>query len=241
MRGVVACVVALAAVLAATPSLSRDLGVSATAAASPSSWTGLYAGGHVGGGWSPLTYYDPAFPTWKLSHTPAGAIGGAQAGYNFQFGPWVIGVEGDVAWSGMKDRVIDNNPPIGAATFAGDIFEAKVRWIGLVTGRLGYAWDRLLIYAKGGAAWANSELHFQFVQVAGFGPTKLRDTREGWTVGGGVEYAFAPHWSAKLEYNYVDFGRSGLVTYLPLPDGFVATFAQELHLAKAGVNYRFGL
>jgi len=207
----------------------------APASAQPAySWTGFYGVVHLGWGSSPITYYDPAFPDWYLSHRPHGLIGGGQAGFNYQNGRWVFGVEGDLSGAAITKSVVDDKPG-----FAGDVFEADVKWIATAAGRVGYAWDRWLIYGKGGAARAHSELRFQYVQQAGFGPTKLQSTRTGWMAGGGVEYAFRPGWSLKLEYNYVDFGRSGLVTFLPLPDGFVATFSQRLHLIKFGLNYRF--
>jgi opacity protein-like surface antigen len=213
---------------------AADLKALKAPSASAYSWAGAYIGVHAGAGASNLTYYDPAFPAWSLSHRPQGAIGGLQVGYNQQYGAWVVGAEADVSAGDIKGGITDTQPG-----FAGDRFDAKVRWLGTFTGRAGYAVDRTLIYAKAGFGWANTHVDYLF-GGGGFGPAAVDVVRWGWTAGAGIEQALWNGWSAKAEYNYVDFGNSGLVIFAPLPDGFVGSFAQDLHLVKLGLNYRFG-
>jgi len=107
-------------------------------------------------------------------------------------------------------------------------FSSDHNWYATLTGRVGYAWDNWLWYVKGGAAWSDMEYRF-----GGFGT--LSDTRVGWTVGTGVEWALAPQWSAKLEYNFLDFGKDTF-NFAARP----VDVDTHVHLVKAGINYRFG-
>src|SRR6202000_1731518 len=133
------------------------------------------------------------FGLFGTSHQATGFLGGLQGGYNYQIGQFVLGVEGDWSWSGMS----------GASSFGANNFTTDVDWTATLTGRAGIAFDRWLVYAKGGAAWARDRFSTKFYTAPG---VEVTDTRLGWTVGAGVEYAFAPQWTAKLEYNYMDFG-----------------------------------
>jgi len=195
----------------------------------PFSWTGLYLGVHIGGAW--------ANDNWSqignaASFDSSGFIGGGQIGYNWQFAPnWVLGVEADVSGSTQSGS--------GIQTRAGWSSATDINAFGTVTGRLGYAIDRTLIYFKGGFVWADETVKQSFggVQVAsaGFNPT-------GWTIGGGVEWAFWDNWSAKVEYNYYDLGTNGFsfANLAPAPVAFDAfNNNQTMHVIKAGLNYRF--
>ena len=102
-----------------------------------------------------------------------------------------------------------------------------------MTGRAGVAFDRWLVYGKGGVAFAGDRFSTNRYTPA---MTEVTDTRVGWTVGGGVEYAFAPAWSAKLEYNFMDFGTRA-VSFAP---GTSTDIDQQVHAVKFGVNYKFG-
>ncbi len=102
---------------------------------------------------------------------------------------------------------------------------SQFNWYSTLTGRVGYAVDNWLWYVKGGAAWADVDYSI--------GGVKLGDTRTGWTVGGGLEYGLTPNWSAKLEYNFLDFGSDNIAA----PIGVKAD--TQAHLFKAGLNYRF--
>jgi len=194
-------------------------------------WTGFYIGAHAGYGWADATYSDPrATPGWSLNNKMNGGLFGGQLGYNVQLGNFVLGVEGEASWSGISGGATD------VAPFAGDAYDTKMKWLAMGTGKLGVAFDRAMLYAKGGAVWADTEYNYNAV---GFGPSSASKTRFGWTVGAGVEYAFAPNWSAKLEYNYLDFGKK-TIDIVPLANGFTADIDQTAHLVKIGINYRFG-
>ena len=214
--------------------LAALLPVSASAQANHD-WSGFYVGGIAGFGESGITYFDPAIPTWSLDHHPSGLLGGIRAGFNRQAGAWVYGLNADFALSAIRGGVTDTQPG-----FAGDRFDADIKWIGTLTGRAGYAFGRALLFVQAGVAVVRSDLHYQYAQTPGFGPTRLDLIRPGWTAGGGLEYALGHNWSATAEYDYVDLGRTGDVTFSPLPDGFVANVAQVLHLLKFGFNYRWG-
>ena len=185
-------------------------------------WTGFYVGGHVGYGWADKSWQD-SFGLFGLSHQAKGFLGGGQAGFNYQIGQFVVGVEGDMSWSGMS----------GSTNALASTFNTDVDWTATLTGRLGMAFDRWLVYGKGGAAWARDRYSTNFYTFPG---TEVTDTRLGWTVGAGVEYAFAPQWTAKLEYNYMDFGTRN-VSFAP---GFSTDIDQQIHAVKLGVNYKFG-
>ncbi|MES2030545.1 MAG: outer membrane beta-barrel protein [Pseudomonadota bacterium] len=137
-------------------------------------------------------------------------MGGVQGGYDYQFAPnWVFGLEANYSFKDTNSN-FDN------------------RGLGSVTGRLGYTWGPALLYAKGGYAWADSRF------TNGFGGDGGRD---GYTVGGGLEYLFTQNWSGKVEYQYYDFGD---VTFLT-PTRAVGGFKNDEHTIKAGLNYRFNL
>jgi outer membrane immunogenic protein len=103
-----------------------------------------------------------------------------------------------------------------------------------LTGRVGLAFDRWLVYGKGGVAWSGDR--YSTNRYTFPGSVEISDTRWGWTAGAGVEYAFAPQWSAKLEYNFMDFGTR---TYSFAP-GTTTDIDQQIHAVKLGVNYKFG-
>ena len=163
-----------------------------------------------------------------------GFLGGGQIGCDYQFAPnWVVGVEGNFSWADIS----------GSSTFPGGITpgatvtaEAKTDWLVSVTGRLGYAWDHWLLYAKGGAAWA----HDKYAIGTYLGTWAASETRSGWTVGGGLEWAFADNWSTKLEYQFYDFGNRDLTFVSPgLSEPDVENVKQQIQTVKFGLNYRF--
>ena len=190
-------------------------------------WTGFYIGGHVGYGWAHNDWRD-AFGL-GISNDTNGFLGGGQAGFNYQIGQFVLGAEGDFSWAGINGGTTGGGiPGPGAA------FNTNVNWTSTLTGRAGIAFDRWLVYGKGGVAWANS--NFSTNNYTFPGSIDVNDTRIGWTAGAGVEYAFAPAWTAKLEYNYMDFGDRG-VSFAP---GTLTNIDQQIHAVKFGVNYKFG-
>jgi outer membrane immunogenic protein len=205
-------------------------------------WSGFYVGGHVGGAWADKDWtqtFPAAFGGNAASFDANGFIGGGQIGYNWQTGSWVFGIEADASWSGQSGSAVQTNTPAWTSS-------TDINRFGTVTGRLGFAWDRVLVYGKGGFAWANEDHAQTFTPVGG--PTALVSstsaTHTGWTVGAGLEYALSDNWSAKVEYNYIDLGtRSvGFANGAPAPaaravDSFDVD--QTMHVVKFGVNYRF--
>jgi outer membrane immunogenic protein len=165
------------------------------------SWAGPYLGGNLGYEWGSVNN-NPA--------KPSGFVGGVQAGYNFQNGPWVFGVEGDIQAAGADD------------TFAPWKFSNP--WFGTLRGRAGYAFSNVLFYGTAGLAFG--ELRAQT-----FGWTESH-TSAGWTIGAGAEVGFAPNWSAKLEYLYIDLSTSQFAI-TGVSNGYSAS------VVRAGVNYHF--
>ncbi|MBP0114193.1 MULTISPECIES: outer membrane protein [Bradyrhizobium] len=165
------------------------------------SWAGPYLGGNIGYEWGSVDNN----PT-----KPSGFVGGVQAGYNFQNGPWVFGVEGDIQASGADD------------TFAPWKFSNP--WFGTLRGRAGYAFSNVLFYGTAGLVFG--ELRGQT-----FGWTESHTTA-GWTIGAGAEVGLAPNWSAKLEYLYIDLSTSQFAI-TGVSNGYSAS------VVRAGVNYHF--
>ena len=206
----------------------------ATIPVSPFSWTGCYIGGHVGGGWALKDWTDNIGGT---SHTADGVVAGGQVGCDYQAGQWVFGAEGQFSWANLEGQSV--NP-----AFPTETERSKIDFIGTVTGRLGYAVDRTLFYVKGGGAWVNERFDVADTAVGGGVHYDAgRQTRWGWTVGAGLEYAFAPNWSAKIEYNYMDFGSDRFVfnDVVHSDPGFsIPGIDQQIHTVKIGLNWRWG-
>jgi outer membrane immunogenic protein len=167
------------------------------------SWTGCYIGGHVGAGlartdWTNTfngTATGDLLPGDSFSESDTGFVGGGQLGCNYQIDQWVLGLEGTFAGSTIQHDFANNI--FGGAD---DIFSAEINSIATVTGRLGYALDTWLLYIKGGYAGADVDFSFSDPSVSG-GESNWHN---GWTVGGGVEYALTPNWILGLEYNYIN-------------------------------------
>jgi outer membrane immunogenic protein len=192
-------------------------------------WSGFYIGLHAGGGFGSKDWSDPVFGGLG-SHDVSGAIAGGQLGFNIQTGPLVFGVEADASWAGLKGSH-------NILLIPGVTAETKVDFVGTLTGRAGVAFDMALLYVKAGGAWAHDKYDINLAGVVG---ASASETRWGWTVGAGLEYAFSPNWSAKVEYNYLDFGTKD-VTFTAI-GGLTGRgdIDQDLHLIKAGFNFRFG-
>jgi len=219
MRRFTLALAAATLALGVTAASAADLGQRPVYKAQPMqvaiyNWTGFYVGGHAGYAWGREEIRDNI--TGVSGKTdPSGFIGGVQAGYNWQVSQWVFGIEGDWSWANGD----------GTAAIPGAIVKSQYNWYSTLTGRVGYAVDNTLWYVKGGAAWADADYSI--------GGAKVGDSRSGWTIGGGLEYGFAPNWSAKIEYNYLDFGRDNIAA----PIGVSAD--SQVHLLKGGLNYRF--
>jgi opacity protein-like surface antigen len=214
-------------------------------------WTGFYLGGFTGAAWGSSNWYFPDIATGVNSRT-AGALGGIDAGYNKQIGSWVVGVEGDVAATSAKggQTCIANINNVGFPTETN--CDNDVRWMATATAKLGYAWDRVLVYGKAGGAWidnamdvsCNGDPNFQLncfpANSAATGSTGVQDVvatahQFGWTVGVGFELGLTPKWSAKAEYDYMDFGSQTLI----MSDTTRVNIKQDFNQVKIGLNYHF--
>lgn len=200
-------------------------------------WSGFYVGGHLGGAWADKDWtqtFPGTFSGNAASFSADGFIGGGQIGYNWQSGSWVFGIETDATWTGQSGSGVQSRTPSWTST-------TDINWFGTVTGRVGYAWDRVLVYGKAGLAYADED-HSQ--TFGGVLVSSSNASHWGWTAGLGLEYAMTDNWSAKVEYNYIDFGTRnvGFANLAPAPgvrgiDGF--DIDQTMHVVKFGVNYRF--
>jgi outer membrane immunogenic protein len=175
------------------------------------SWTGFYVGAEFGGQFGKNTgslvnnYTQNTYLTTG-SYNTSGVIGGGLVGYNYQINQFVLGVEGDLTGSSNQGRYTN---AIGSASV-----ETQYGFGGGIRGRLGYAIDRTLIYATGGWAFENIKqtynTDYNFATggiLSNWANNNQNTSRSGYTIGGGVEYAFAPNWSGRLEYRYSDYGK----------------------------------
>jgi outer membrane immunogenic protein len=227
------------------------------AAPAPWSWAGFYVGANVGAGWGTteatadvgalltgLTGTPVSANLPVTSQTLNGFLGGFQGGYNWQFGSIVAGIEGDFEWSG-----IEGTAPCVVVLSC----NTKHEWFGDITGRLGVvAFDKALIYLKGGVAWTDNKVSIgNSLSSPGLGGTgtiaamaNANTTLTGGLLGLGAEYAFLPNWSAKLEYNFMDFGKTTTTySFTTTPAvalaGVPITSNDFVHVFKGGINYRW--
>jgi outer membrane immunogenic protein len=193
-------------------------------------WTGFYLGGNLGGGWTNANITDTMTSLDFNVGTRSSFIGGGQLGYNYQLSSnFVIGGE----W--FIDGVANNNGnvPVIDPLFA---FQTSVnaRWVSTVTGRLGLTgpgWDHWLIYGKGGGGWVGYSV--QATDLTTGLSANFNTTQAGWVGGAGIEWAFAPNWTAKIEYQYL-----GLSMHSFVADRFNVNNA-NIQTLTLGVNYLF--
>jgi outer membrane immunogenic protein len=191
-------------------------------------WSGFYLGTALGDAWGTSTFSDPFA---RASGMPSlnGILVGGLGGFNFQFDPWVIGIEGDFTGTWADGSVNDA---------ARHNLQTKVFWTASLTGRVGYAFDRLLVYGKGGGGVAYDRDYVTVGANQAIGSTG----RVGWTAGGGLEYAVTGHWIARIEYDYFQFAsQSFLFTnegLKPTLNGN-GTVGFTLNEAKVALAYRF--
>jgi len=196
--------------LGVAPAVAADLPArtytkAPVAVAQINSWTGFYLGA-MGG------------------YAEKGGLAGGTLGYNWQTGALVLGVEADAAWSNAKPGLTVTGAP-------GFTFDDRVNSMGTVRGRLGYAFDQILIYGTGGYAWMDNK-----VTIGGLGGTfSDSHTLSGWTVGAGVEAMIAPKWSVKAEYLYRKFGSQNYT----FPQGVLPINDPAINSVQVGVNYHF--
>ena len=210
--------------------------------AAPFTWTGFYIG--VNGGWGSsrnvgaTTFSNSVgqvFTTTGSTFDGNGGFGGVQAGYNWQAGQIVYGLETDLQFASIKSDIA------GGVTGFGDVYNGSrnLNYFGTVRGRVGYAFDRALIYATGGFAYGG--LSQSIVSPnAGWNVTAKNDAA-GFAVGGGLEYALSPPWSVKGEYQFIDFGSRAL-TGCYAGCGITLSsnnLSRQYHIVRLGLNYKF--
>ena len=166
------------------------------------SWIGPYIGGNLGYGWGDVS---------NNGAKPSGVLGGLQAGYNWQNGAWVAGIEADLQLNSADD------------TFAPWKFSNP--WFGTVRSRVGYAFNSVLLYGTGGLAFGALKAQLP-------GGLSETNTSAGWTIGAGAEFALNQNWSAKVEYLYIDLSEKNFLT-TGMSNGY------QFSTVRVGVNYRF--
>jgi outer membrane immunogenic protein len=226
-------------------------------------WSGVYFGGNIGGGWSSNDFSDPGLaivgtllgvPVTQTVNS-SGFLGGAQVGTNYQIGKLVVGVEGDWDWSRINGGNTTAFGPFLAPPILNRTLTADTDWTATATTRIGFAHDNWLFYGKAGGAWEHTKYSDTWALGPGLGPLSGfplftgtgSQTRPGWTVGTGVEYAFWNNWSAKLEYDFMDFGSntdtiSGRIlptVFGGIPASFGVQNNQQISEVKFGINYKF--
>ncbi|EJN15335.1 opacity protein [Bradyrhizobium sp. YR681] len=223
--------VSLVALGAAAPALAADLAArpytkAPAMVATIYDWSGFYIGIN-GGGASARTTWDLTGVGREGSHDATGGTVGGQVGYRWQSGQWVFGVEGQGNWA---DFTGDNTSSLLAQRN-----RTKIDSFGLITGQVGYAWNNVLVYAKGGAAVVGVKNEV-FSTATGGLLASNSDTRWGGTVGAGLEYGFAPNWSVGVEYNHI-FLSDKDVTFAGLKTDSIK---QDVDMGLVRLNYKFG-
>lgn len=245
----------LACALAAAPALGADLPSRAPPPVAPFiapipafSWTGAYVGGNIGGGFLADDvvgiHYNPgkvfAGNFGKLQ--PSGLMGGAQAGYNYQWGHVVVGAEADFQGSQIQDTASASLAPYAIGTLNS---KSTVDYFGTARVRLGYAFDRTLLYATGGYSYTDVRYDVTGRSTTGFSAALHdRSIHSGDALGAGIEFAFTDHLTAKLEFQHI--GASSKTASTRILRGTAATRysiytveSPEFQTARLGINYKF--
>lgn len=228
-----------ALVLGPTATLAADLAVKAPPPVAIYDWTGFYIGAAGGGSLGTSDHIDVATGRSDASgYNIKGGLAGGTLGYNWQMSSFVFGVEADASWVGEYG----SNPDIGLAGIldgAGNpLFTSSTRetWMATARARAGYAVNNLLFYVTGGYAAAGVEAGVKDANT-GVLLDSATSTRSGWTAGGGLEWGFAPNWSAKFEMLYMKFNS---VTFNTVQAEGPRTVPLDDTVARFGINYRFG-
>ncbi|MGY8664866.1 outer membrane beta-barrel protein [Bradyrhizobium sp. UFLA05-109] len=223
----------LVAISAAAPAVAADLAARPYTKAPPAmvaaiyDWSGFYIGINGGGG-SAHTTWDFVGTGTEGSHNATGGTVGGQVGYRWQTGQWVFGVEGQGNWADFSG---DN-----VSLLFADRNRSRIDSFGLITGQVGYAWNNVLVYVKGGAAVVGDKFDV-YSTTTGALLASTSQTRWGGTVGAGLEVGFAPNWSVGVEYNHI-FLQDKDITFT----GLVGTdrIRQDVDMGLVRLNYKFG-
>lgn len=255
--------VAVPALAADLPSRTTAPAAPYTPPAPVFTWTGFYLGLNAGYNWgnNDLTLYaNPIYGGYfpgSIKTDSDGFTGGIQAGYNWQMNQFVLGIEGDWVWLDSGKRATGTSTftdfpnGFGGTTPATVTSTGKIGadWLATLRGRVGYAMDRWMVYGTGGLAWANvkssSSLSATLVNAGGGLATvqlwegKNDDTRFGWTIGAGVEYAITNNFTTKLEYLYYDLGSKNYAVIGGTLPAASARAKMDGNIVRAGLNYKF--
>lgn len=210
----------------------------------PYSWGGFYVGGNLGAGWSGVgTFSDSAGSTFS-STTSSTFVGGGQFGLNYEFySGVVIGAEVMFDWAPNTQNTITFGNPVPAPLGSSATATINSRWLTTLTGKLGYAWDRLLVYGKAGGAWVGADTPSLTTPGGVVFPISGNSSNSGWTAGIGIEWAFAGPWSARAEYDFIGLSNETF-TVGPGPAPFggdtINTNNRNIQLLTVGLNYKFG-
>jgi outer membrane immunogenic protein len=222
-------------------------------------WTGAYVGVQIGGAWGAGNLresgFDPFTRTFfnsTVGGTPSGVIGGAHVGYLYQINQWVLGIEGSVDGTSLSKTTVAVFPNVfgggGLAVKSSTSFDVQ----GSIRGKIGFAWDRLLIYGTGGVAFGGFNTNFSLISGGGVTPggivvppffanNSFSNTRVGWTAGGGLQYAVTNNWWVFAEYRFSDFGtlRNGAFPNLPSGVFFNGNRRVQDNQVQGGISYKF--
>jgi outer membrane immunogenic protein len=240
MKFVIGAAVALLATVSTVSAADLPVKSAGYAPPAPYSWGGFYLGGHVGYGvmWSYLRDLDDEFDNENTNTRRHGFLGGVHAGYNWQFGSAVVGVEADFAGTtinGTKDFNVNAGTP--------EHNEASLDWFGTFRGRAGLAFDRSLFFITAGAAYAKiDQRHFE-TNAAGAVTSAFSSNKVHWglAVGGGVEHAFTNNWSARLDAMYVTLADTDRLNNDVLAAGTdQGAFGNDFVVVRLGASYKFG-
>ena len=205
-------------------------------------WGGFYIGANGGGGWADKCWDNFAVlgvvvppVVAEGCHTASGATVGGQIGYRWQASNWVFGLEAQGNWA-------DFSGSNTSLFFADTTNRSRVDAFGLFTGQIGYAWNNVLWYVKGGAA-VTRDKYEGVVTSTGFVFDRATETRWGGVVGTGIEFGFAPNWSLALEYDHLFMGNRDINLNFVVAPGVASrgdTIRQDVDVVTARINYRFG-
>lgn len=224
-------------------------------------WAGCYVGANVGDGWNRNRISEPQNLN-RNNFVPVGSsldinsgggfLGGGQIGCNYQFASnWIFGLQGDMSFGKISGLATD---PFFAGKNGNPLtLEVETKWIASAEGRVGYAWNNMLLYGTGGPAWAHNKYNGGNLSLFG-NPSRTcfnngftacsptgSDTRLGWTLGLGMEWAFANNWSAGLAYHHYGFGTHSVTLSDPVNAITPASIdvKQQIDTVKLSLNYRF--
>ena len=189
-------------------------------------WSGVYLGINGGYGFGTSNWNAPTGSTGNFNTN--GFLAGATLGANYQTGAFVFGVEGDIDWNNLSG----SSTALGCGIAPVTACQTAQTWLGTARGRVGYAFDRILVYGTGGGAFGNI-----LATVNGSGLGTSSNNEFGWTAGAGVEAAFAPNWTAKIEYLYVSLANGSCGAACGAFGSTSVSLTENL--VRAGINYKF--